>query len=418
MFTLRRVFAFVPALLVLVFVGRADAQTATLTVTTTGVTHSAPRNANRLNTFINKADCVADDVMTFPINATNFGTYAFQAWVGTGCDATATRKQAGQTQCWKVVDTTIQAGSSGLSSGSTSIKIHVRDIVTGFTNLFGGRASTGTAGTGGTTGTGGTGGTAGTDVGGATSGGDTSTTSDGLGINQLITGSSDAACDQPNAQNVLGATTLTIYFMLLNTSTGESVATAPWAGSFKLVGPPAPDIVSAGVGGNLLVVNFKYSATPSDQTGNGFYVYCDPPSGSDAAADAGLLDDAGRGTTLACGQPMSSVLVAGNDVPTDPKYRCGTGQKTSQTASATGLVNNVAYNVAVAAVDIYENVGPLSPLDCKVPQPITGFYKAYRDAGGTGGGGFCSFSTKHEPVILITVFGLAIGLVFRRRRSA
>jgi len=425
MFTLRRLLEFLTALFVFVVVGRAGAQAgATLVVTKTGVTHTAPRNANRLNTFINKADCLADDVMTFPITATNFAGYAFQAWVGNGCDATATRKLAGQTQCWKVLDTTVQAGASGLSSGSTSVQIHVRDIVTGFTNLFGGSGSTGTAGTGGAAGgtaaSAGSGGTAGTDTGGTTSGGDTSTagTSSGVGIGELISGSSAAACEQPNAQNVQGATTLTIYFMLLNTSTGDAVASTPWAGSFKLVGPPAPDVVTAGIGGNLLVVNFKYSTAPADQTGNGYYIYCDPPPGSAAAADAGLLGDGGIGTALTCPQPSSEVLVAGNDPPTGTKYRCGSGQKTSQTANATGLINNVPYNVAVAAVDIYENVGPLSQLACEVPQPITGFYKAYRDAGGTAGGGFCSFSTKREPLILIALFGLAFGLVLRRRRSA
>ena len=77
MFTLRRVFAFWAALLlVLVVAASAGAQlptgAATLTVTKTGVVHSAPRNANRLNTFINRADCLADDVVTFPITGSNF----------------------------------------------------------------------------------------------------------------------------------------------------------------------------------------------------------------------------------------------------------------------------------------------------------------------------------------------------------
>jgi hypothetical protein len=72
----------------------------------------------------------------------------------------------------------------------------------------------------------------------------------------------------------------------------------------------------------------------------------------------------------------------------------------------------------VAAVDIYENTGVLSTVACEVPQPITGFYKAYRDAGGTAGGGFCSFSTKREPVIFLAVLSLASILVLRRRRAA
>jgi hypothetical protein len=112
--------------------------------------------------------------------------------------------------------------------------------------------------------------------------------------------------------------------------------------------------------------------------------------------------------------------VPGKDAPSrDSVYRCGSvSSKSAQSANATNLVNGVAYNVAVAAVDTYDNTGPLSDLACEVPQPVTGFFKGYRDAGGEGGGGFCSFSRHGEPLTLIGVLGFASYLVFRRRRAA
>jgi hypothetical protein len=102
----------------------------------------------------------------------------------------------------------------------------------------------------------------------------------------------------------------------------------------------------------------------------------------------------------------------------DPKYQCGSASLSATGGNAVGLVNGVSYTVGVAATDTYANVGTLSTLTCQVPQPITGFYKAYRAAGGTGGGGFCSFSVKREPLPLVALLGLASCLVLRRRRTA
>ncbi len=133
-----------------------------------------------------------------------------------------------------------------------------------------------------------------------------------------------------------------------------------------------------------------------------------------------MLDpDASTGTTTKCGAPVSEVLISNQLPPTTGNYQCGgTSSPTAQSANATNLVNGVAYNVAVAAVDSYGNTGPLSALKCAVPQEIDGFYKAYKDAGGQAGGGFCSFSRHREPLTLIAVLGFASYLVLRRRRAA
>jgi hypothetical protein len=227
------------------------------------------------------------------------------------------------------------------------------------------------------------------------------------------------ACIEPSPTTVISATNFTIQFMLIDPSTNAVVgAVSPWTGQFKLVGPQPPDNVTAGIGGNLLVVNFTYNTPTVDQTINGYNIYCDPPHGSAAAIDAGLIaPDASAGTELACSDPESDVLKQGGLAP-DGSYLCGTAQKTSTGGNATSLVDGVQYNIAVAAIDTFENTGPLSVLGCGVPQPVTGFFKAYRDAGGQGGGSYCSFSMKRDPVILLAVLGLASCLVLRRRRAA
>jgi hypothetical protein len=416
MFLLHRLFAFWAALLAFIVAGAAQAQTgATLKLNQAGVTHTPPRgtNSNRLITQINLADCLNDDVMTFPLAATGFSNLSLQAWVGTAdCTVQATRQNTSQTQCWLIESTTVNAQSTS-STGNINLSLHVSSMVSGFTTLFDAlcSSSSGGAGSGGSGSvdvTAGSGGLTSAESGGATS-------STNIGSGRKIAPDS-RFCQQPCSENVQGATSITVYFMLLD-GNGVAQASDQWVGKFKLVGPPAPDKVSAGIGGNLLVVNFSYNTPPSDTTGNGFYLYCDPKQGTDAALDAGLIEpDAGSGVATKCTGVPSAILSEKAAVPGDA-YRCGTAQMSSQTANATGLVNGVPYNIAVAAFDTFDNIGPLSETACQVPQPITGFFKAYQDAGGRGGGGFCSFSRRREPLALVALLGLASCLVLRRRRA-
>ena len=428
MYTLRRVFAFLATLLVLCAVGRAQAQTTTTTGTTitlnkNGIVHSIARTNNRTNDLINRADCDQDDVISFPVSLVNRGAYELQAWVGTtNCTDASIRQSVTQTQCWEV----FKEFPSGNNPNTPTLDISVRNLLAGFScgstdSSSGTAGASSTAGGGGDTSAGGTS-SAATTTGG---GGPTTTTDTGFTcpiypIGQLVS-ADQTTCTQAAKITVAGATTLTLYIMLVDPSTQAAVAsTTPWVGTFKLVGPPAPDQVSAGIGGNLLVVNFSYSSVPVDQTGNGFNIYCDPPGGKDVAVDAGLIDaDASTGPALTCGAPHSQVLVPNDLPPTDGAYLCGsTASKNAQAANATNLVDGVPYNVAVAAVDTYGNTGPLSALQCQVPQPIIGFFKGYQDAGGQAGGGFCSFSRHREPLTLIAVLGFASYLVLRRRRAA
>jgi hypothetical protein len=81
------------------------------------------------------------------------------------------------------------------------------------------------------------------------------------------------------------------------------------------------------------------------------------------------------------------------------------------------LTNDMEYVVAIATEDNVNNVGVLSQLACNIPKDTTGFYEAYREAGGEAGGGFCTFAPAHKGA---TLWGLTLLVgacaLWRRRR--
>jgi len=181
--------------------------------------------------------------------------------------------------------------------------------------------------------------------------------------------------------------------------------------TYKLNAPAPPSGVTSGSGENIAPV---YWTTPSvgDTTIDGYQFYCDPGPGKTGLDESDVEWDP---NILPVDCPASSILTPGTR-PED-KYKCGSANKGSTSGTATNLVNMVPYRVAVAATDTYRNVGVISEAACAIPQPVTGFFEAYRGAGGEGGGGYCSFSRHARPVLLLTVLGLGLCLVLRRRRA-
>jgi hypothetical protein len=204
--------------------------------------------------------------------------------------------------------------------------------------------------------------------------------------------------------------TLTLYFLMLDTNqvTGGQ---ATYKVTYKLTAPAPPNNVTSGTGENIAPVQWD-ATTSTDTTIDGYQLFCDPAPGEQGVIDS-MIDWDPNILPTYC--PESTILVAGAR-PAD-KYVCGSANKTATSANATNLVNMVPYNVAVASTDTYRNVGVISAPACAIPQPVTGFFEAYRNAGGEGGGGFCSFSRHARPVLLLTVLGLGLGLVLRRRRA-
>ena len=405
MFNLRSVFAFLTVVGFLsAFAEPSQAQLPTtgtsVTLAKVGVVHSRQdRGYNLLPTQINYADCHLDDVISFPLTLSGYTGLTLQTWAGASCEVQNNRIQPNLLNCWQ-----IGQGISPSSINPPAIQVPVKDILYGRTLASGTSTGTGTgsAGGGGADTSSGTGGAdASGGMGGSVAGSSSSSPSD------------DPACTQKNAAS--SAQGINVYFMLVDSGNNIMGTFVTWAATYKLLAPPPPDKVKAGIGENQLPITFEYSSSNSDTSINGYSLYCDPARGDDAAADAGVLpDDAGPLPIPPC--RGSTVLTAGAH-PNEVNY-CGNAGKTASSGTATGLVNGVAYNVAVATVDSYGNTGVLSNTTCEVPQPVTGFFEAYHDAGGRGGGGFCSFSLRRQTLPLFALFGVATYLVLRRRRAA
>lgn len=414
MYNLRRVFAFWVAAALLFGLG-TEAAAQTVTLPTTGVSHTRGGRGNLLNTQINYRDCADNDKIKFGLALTNRGSYTLEVWAGAGCNDPAIRQSSSQTQCYKLY-------SELPVNNQPAPEISVRDILYIRTTAFSGTTSTdgtggadSTAGTGGTAaGTGGTGGdetTGGTGGSDAVAGGGTAGTAGTAGAGTAGSTSTGAPNYCTLTSNNSTATTITVFFMLIDPGDQSVKGTyAQWVPSYKLSAPAAPTGITAGIGESIIPLNFT-APDNSDMALQGYRMYCDPPPGRAAAEEAGVIPP--EGSIGVC--TPSAVLVAGK-VPDEANF-CGTAEKTATRGSATGLVNGVAYNVSIATTDTYFNVGVLSAPVCAIPQPVTGFFEAYRGAGGEGGGGFCSISRHREPIVLLTLLGLASCLVLRRRRA-
>ena len=339
------------------------------------------RKSSQEPLWINRADCLADDRIYFPVTVSNFSNYQLEVWVGSGNDCRPAEARRTTTavcwQVWKGVPT-----STGLT-----VEIAVRDIVA--------RVKPGNPGAG-----------------------------PGVGTQKH--------CEW--TQSTTAPLAADMYFMFIDTGSEAQVGGTVWKTKFDLAGPTAPRNVTAGVGDSLLVVKWDES-TDGDKTGYRFY--CDPKpkvAYSDEATDlvtarttaalpyyplngdAGIQDvdiadtsddattnDASASTDAAddvsgvlqdASAPApnpdcpTTVLIAGT-VP-DEAYRCGSASLTASSGYAKGLENNVTYSVGVAAVDKIGNVGKLSNVTCLAPRPVDDFFKVYRQRGGRAGGGFCT----------------------------
>ena len=94
------------------------------------------------------------------------------------------------------------------------------------------------------------------------------------------------------------------------------------------------------------------------------------------------------------------------------------GSSTGTTVDATGR-DEGEWACGVAGTDELENPGVLSNILCGVPEPVTDFFEAYRQAGGLAGGGFCQCSLpgadrEHDWAVWASA-ALAFSLLLRRQ---
>lgn len=347
------------------------------------------RAADRLINKFNRKDCLDDATATFSLAIRGAPTNAlFQVWAGTGCDQYANRSPT-------AVSRTCTLLTGDLAPLDQRVEVHLRDMVA----------------------------------------------SPGSTVSQSV--------EQCDASSTAGLQTRTLYFVVSDPNTNNSLVTGTtsWAFSYDVKAPPPPTGVTAASGDETLVTTFT---APSGETNLLHYkFYCspigDPPAtaagtggtagtdtGGTTSTDTGGADSGAAGvdtggTTTQAGTAgttsvdtncTSAILIPG-EPPPEGAMECGEIGAQGATGGETSpvLTNDMEYVVAIATEDNVNNVGALSQLACNIPKDTTGFYEAYREAGGEAGGGFCTFAPAHKGS---TLWGLTLLVgacaLWRRRR--
>lgn len=161
---------------------------------------------------------------------------------------------------------------------------------------------------------------------------------------------------------------------------------------YDLKGPTPPTDFTIGLGDGRLIASWK---TSSDRDINGYRLFCE--------------------ATDFC---ASQVLVPDNLPPTElpDTIKTSTPGQTSVEGDVDGLENGQEYVCAISGTDKYGNVGKLSETACGIPKAVDSYYKGYRAAGGTAGGGYCSFSRTANASVPSLLLGAVAALVARRKR--
>ncbi len=371
---------------------RAFAQTVTFTTTAVYRTYpdgsAAPtRIVNGTQQGISRDDCLKDVTFNFPLVLTGLPTSSsLQVWAGAdNCQTTGEITGTNPT-CWPVYPTNVAQSSTVIA------QVRVQDLVS--------------------------------QLGSSTK-------------NLTYTAADSSVCDNGLGS---GETTVNVNFIWLDGSSNPVSASTPYPIQVKLLGPGAPTGVTAeGIDG-ALSVSWSASSTEPDLAGYHVFVEASGASPADAGTttvcpDGGFTD----GGTDDAGNPVVVPVDAGcyqQPVTTASCSASGDGGTldttglspmataagaTNVSAQVTGLTNGTSYAVAVAAYDTFGNDGDVSSAVCATPQPVDDFWKKYRQAGGTAGGGFCALEVvggpAGAPVMVLGMVGIAIAFVRRRRRA-
>jgi len=327
--------------------------------------------------WISYEDCIANDVLVFPITVSDT-SHRLEVWAGTDDCAAKRGNTVDRGQCWLV-------GSQEQLTRTFDVRIPVRNVVA---QNFSAQ-----------------------------------TVPSGLGPD-VCEGSTDA-----------DGTKVTFYFLIEDN--GKAASSVTWTGStqgtgFDLVGPTPPTGISVGMGEKQLSISIGNITENDDLQRIG--LYCAPRgAGVDAepepepefipGADAGAPITVVTPAPDNCATPL---LVGG----ARPKFAraaelgidlsCGQASRTSDTVRTKTLENGTTYAIGVAGEDLLGNPGVLSTIQCGTPQELTDFFELYKEKGGRGGGGFCSFSpgaARSAPgaALLFGILFAALGT--RRTRS-
>lgn len=399
------------------------------------------RPPGRLPHWVSQADCLAQDVIHFPIVMTGYLGYTLQVWAanqGVDCTPPNERMPGGSAECWQVYN-------APATAQQITVDIKAVDLVARNTP------------------------------------------------DKTPTTGFPAACSDPTSPPAGQA--LTLYFMLVSSGTSIVGTPAQWKDIGYDTSPPTEaSALTANPGETRVTLNWT-DAVDSDIVLYNFY--CDPAPGSLPTSDGGLtsqgpplglLDIGGAGslgtggdttgitgisgttgfgtggttgfggtgtggtflgtggdnglagtagtggttlvgggtTTTTSSKPnctTNSVLQPGVSpvLPTPlDHYMCGSVNGiAATTGKVSGLINRVRYVFSVAAVDHVGNIGVFAANNaCATPVEVTDFFELYKAAGGKGGGGICSISNvggRTRTGILLA--GGVLALAFAARRS-
>jgi hypothetical protein len=192
-------------------------------------------------------------------------------------------------------------------------------------------------------------------------------------------------------------------------------------GGVDTLAPEPPDNIDAEPGDEHIFFEWEIDTSNEAEDTYGFAFFCVPQGTATDSGGSGLGGAGGAGGAEGAGNAdcTQGVLTAG-EIPSEQAldYICGydTG-RTTRSGQADGVTNNQLYAVAVAVTDEARNKGRLSEIACVTPKEVTTFFESYKDAGGQGGGGFCSQSQSPRDAQLAFVLAGALTLLYRRRRS-
>ncbi len=255
----------------------------------------------------------------------------------------------------------------------------------------------------------------------------------------------------------------TFYISLLpfngetDVTTGGDAFEALVPMGFDIAGPSAPTSIKGGGGNGLAKIDWSASSgatatlqgyqtyvVPYDLFGDGHLdggtISPDSATPTDASADTGDTGDAADAADAKSTTTDTTDTSTGDAAAVATDFTCvgafppwfapgilpsgelakyagsfvGPG---STSAQVTGLDNEKSYAVGVAAIDSWGNPGVISDIRCVTPKPTRTFYDAYEEAGGRGGGGYCSYAPIGPTPLALTLGVCALGLLARRRRS-
>jgi len=315
--------------------------------------------------WISYEDCIANDVLVFPITVSST-SHRLEVWAGTDNCADKRGNTTDHGQCWLV-------GSQEQLTRTFDVRVPVRNVVAQRFN---------------------------------------STTVPSNLTEDVCEGSTDT-----------DGTQVTFYFLIEDG--GKSVSSVTWTGStqgtgFDLVGPDPPTGISIGMGERQLSISIG-DITANDELQR-LGLYC-AKQGDGVESDTGdfISADAGTATTTPAPQECFTPLLVGGKRPLfglaqelGIDLSCGQASKTSGTIRTKTLDNDTTYAVGVAGEDLLGNPGVLSEIQCGTPRELKDFFELYKENGGRGGGGFCSFSpgvSRSAPGA-----GLLFGILFAALR--